>query len=118
MGIKNNNPMHPGQVLEVVFMADHNLNQTDLAKKLKCAPNKISEIVNGKRGISTDFALQLEELFGMDANVWIRMQGEYDVWLARKTKDKRRTGHKKTAVAAPSAGGRKPAPRAACSIQR
>ena len=83
MPVSNPKPMHPGRVLASVFMKDHELNQSQLAEKLGCAPNKINEIVNGKRGITPSFALQLEELFGMSANIWCRMQSEFDVWKAR-----------------------------------
>ena len=85
MTVKNTNPTHPGKILEAIYMEDHNLNQSELAKKLGCAPNKINEIVRGKRGITPEFAIQLEEIFGLDAAVWVRMQAEYDVWLARRS---------------------------------
>jgi addiction module HigA family antidote len=41
---------------------------------------KINEIVNGKRGISPEFALGLEEAIGASAEMWVRMQAEYDLW--------------------------------------
>jgi addiction module HigA family antidote len=57
--IKNPKPLHPGQVLNEVYMAEMNLNQTALAAKCKCSPRKISEIVNGERGISQNLLLYL-----------------------------------------------------------
>ena len=92
MPVKNPKPMHPGRVLASIFMQDHDFNQTKLAEKLGCAPNKINEIVNGKRGVTPEFALQLEDLFGLSATVWGRMQVEYDVWLARKKKSHKSSG--------------------------
>lgn len=82
--IKNPLPMHPGQVLSEVYMAEMGLNQTTLAEKCGCSPRKINEIVNGKRGISSQFAIVLEDVLGTSAEMWVRMQADYDLWLARK----------------------------------
>ena len=76
--------MHPGQVLEEVYMKEMGLNQTDLAKLCKCSPRKINEIVNGKRGISPSFAIVLERVLKTTAEMWARMQAEYDLWEARQ----------------------------------
>jgi antitoxin HigA-1 len=82
--IKNNNPLHPGQVLDAVYMAEMNLNQSQLAELLGCTPRKINEVVNGKRGISPGFAIELEEVLGTSAEMWVKMQAEYDLWVARQ----------------------------------
>ena len=82
--IKNPKPLHPGQVLSEIYMAEMGLNQSQLAAKCKCNPRKINEIVNGKRAISPEFALQLEKVLGATAEMWVRIQAEYDLWRARK----------------------------------
>lgn len=82
--IKNPLPMHPGQVLAEVYMSQLDLNQTALAKACGCSPRKINEIVNGKRGISPSFAITLESVLGTSAEMWVRMQAEYDLWEARQ----------------------------------
>ncbi len=81
--ISNPSPLHPGKVLSEVYMAEMALNQTALAKKCHCASRKINEIVNGKRGISPSFAIILESTLGTSAEMWVRMQAEYDLWEAR-----------------------------------
>lgn len=81
--IKNPNPLHPGVVLNEIYMSEMSLNQTDLAKKCHCSPRKINEIINGKRGISSEFALVLEKALGTTAEMWVRMQADYDLWKAR-----------------------------------
>lgn len=81
--ISNPKPLHPGQVLAEVYMAEMGLNQTELARRCGCAARKINEIVRGKRGISPSFALVLEEVLGTSAEMWVRMQAEYDLWEAR-----------------------------------
>jgi len=82
--IKNPKPLHPGQVLSEIYMAEMGLNQSQLAAKCKCSPRKINEIVNGKRAISPEFAIQLEKVLGTTAEMWVRIQAEYDLWQARK----------------------------------
>jgi antitoxin HigA-1 len=82
--IKNPKPLHPGIVLNEVYMKEMNLNQTQLAELIGCLPKKINEIVNGKRGISPQFALELESAIGTSAEMWVRMQAEYDLWITRE----------------------------------
>lgn len=86
MAIKNPNPMHPGQVLANVYMSDRNLSQTALAEMIGCAPRKINEIVNAKRSITPDFALDLEDALGTSAEMWVNMQGQFDLAQVRKTR--------------------------------
>jgi addiction module HigA family antidote len=81
--ITNPAPLHPGVVLSEIYMTEMSLNQTALAKLCQCAPRKINEIVNGKRGISPSFAIVLESTIGTTAEMWVRMQAEYDLWEAR-----------------------------------
>ena len=82
--INNPLPLHPGKVLAKVYMVEMGLNQTDLAKLCGCPPRKINEIVNGKRGISPMFAIVLESILDTSAEMWVRMQAEYDLWEARQ----------------------------------
>ncbi|MBQ75145.1 MAG: addiction module antidote protein, HigA family [Gammaproteobacteria bacterium] len=82
--INNPLPMHPGKVLSEIYMSQLDLNQTALAKLCGCSPRKVNEIVNGKRGISPSFAITLESVLGTSAEMWVRMQAEYDLWEARQ----------------------------------
>jgi antitoxin HigA-1 len=82
--IKNPKPMHPGTVLNEIYMKEMGLNQTTMSEKCGCTPRKINEIVNAKRAISPEFALVLEKVLGTTAEMWVRMQAEYDLWVARK----------------------------------
>ena len=87
MAIKNPKPIHPGLVLAEVYMAELGLNQTQLAKKLGCAHRKVNEIVNGKRAVTPEFAIALERTIGTSAEMWVRMQAEYDLYVARHKSD-------------------------------
>ena len=82
--ITNPLPMHPGKVLAEVYMSQMDLNQSELARLCSCSPRKINEIVNGKRAISPSFAITLESVLGTSAEMWVRMQAEYDLWEARQ----------------------------------
>jgi addiction module HigA family antidote len=82
--LTNPNPLHPGIVLQEVYMAEMGLNQSALAALLGCSPRKINEIVNGKRGISAEFAIELESVLKTSASMWVRMQAEYDLFKARR----------------------------------
>lgn len=82
--IENPNPLHPGKVLSEIYMNEMGFNQTSLAKLCGCTHRKINEIVNGKRAISPSFAIVLEEKLGTSAEMWVRMQAEYDLWEARQ----------------------------------
>lgn len=81
--ISNSSPLHPGIVLSEFYMTELNLNQSELAIKCHCAARKINEIVNGKRGISPSFAIVLESVLGTSAEMWVRMQAEYNLGEAR-----------------------------------
>jgi addiction module HigA family antidote len=76
--------LHPGQVLAEIYMKDRDYNQSTLAKALGCQARKINEIVNGKRGVTADFALQLADLFDTTPEMWVRMQADYDLFVAIK----------------------------------
>ncbi len=82
--IKNSKPLHPGLVLNEIYMTEMKLNQSQLAARCKCSPRKINEIVNGKRAISPEFAIVLEKVLGTTAEMWVRMQADFDLWMARR----------------------------------
>jgi len=82
--ISNPSPLHPGKVLSEIYMSQMDLNQTALANLCGCSPRKINEIVNGKRAISPSFAIVLERVLETTAEMWVRMQAEYDLWEARQ----------------------------------
>lgn len=82
--IKNPKPLHPGVVLAEVYMKEMGLTQTALAELCGCSHRKINEIVNQKRAISADFAIELEKAIDTTAEMWVRMQAEYDLWVARE----------------------------------
>jgi addiction module HigA family antidote len=81
--VANARPLHPGKVLSAIYLSEMKMSHSTLASKCDCATRKINEIVNGKRGITPEFAIVLERALGMSAEMWMRMQADYDVWIAR-----------------------------------
>ncbi len=82
--IKNPKPLHPGVVLAKVYMSEMGLSQTALAELCGCSHRKINEIVNQKRSISAEMAIVLERVLDTTAEMWVRMQADYDLWVARE----------------------------------
>lgn len=74
---------HPGEILNEDFLKPLGISQYALAKAIGVPPRRINEIVQGKRGISTDTALRLAVFFGADAQSWINLQTHYDTEQAK-----------------------------------
>lgn len=69
--------IHPGETIKEV-LEDRQMNQEELAIRTGFSPKHISEVVNGKKGISPSFAKALEYVFGIPTSFWINLQGIYD----------------------------------------
>ena len=46
--------------------------------------NRLNELVQGKRGVTADTALRLATLLKIDAEIWMNLQAQYDVWHAAR----------------------------------
>ncbi len=77
-------PITPGEVLREDFMEPMDISMNKLSRDIAVPPNRISEIVNGKRGISADTALRLERYFGVEAQFWLNLQSEYDLRVMKR----------------------------------
>jgi addiction module HigA family antidote len=75
-------PIHPGEILKEEFMADFSLSANALARLISVPPNRIIDIVNGKRGITVDTAIRLAKCFGTTPQFWTGLQADYDFELA------------------------------------
>ncbi|MCC6366374.1 MAG: HigA family addiction module antidote protein [Bryobacterales bacterium] len=78
-------PVHPGEILREDFMAPLGLSINALARALHTPPNHVSAIVNRKRGISAVMALRLARYFGTSADLWLGLQLDYELDVARDT---------------------------------
>jgi len=77
-------PIHPGEILAEEFMAPYGLSANALAKLLGVPVTRISDIVRGRRGVSADTALRLARYFGTSPDLWLGLQAEYDLRVARR----------------------------------
>lgn len=78
-------PIPPGEILYEEFMRPLGISINALARDIDVPPNRISEIVNGKRAITADTALRLGKYFGVSPELWLGLQTDYDLRLARRT---------------------------------
>jgi addiction module HigA family antidote len=80
---KAHEPISPGEILLKEFLEPLGISQYRLAQATGLPQTRISEIVRGKRGISTETALRLSRALGVDDHFWINVQTDYDVEIAR-----------------------------------
>jgi antitoxin HigA-1 len=76
-------PIHPGEVLMEDFIEGFGITQNKLAVSISVPPRRINEIVHGKRATTTDTALRLGQYFGVDPQLWLKLQTRYDLELAQ-----------------------------------
>lgn len=78
-------PTHPGTIIkdEIEYRG---LSQRKLAAQMGISPSLLNEILNGKRAVSTEYALLFEAALGIDADLWVRMQADYDMQVAKSDK--------------------------------
>ena len=75
-------PVHPGEILREDLMKPLGLSANRLARDLKVPVTRISEIVNGRSGVTTDIALRLARYFGSTPQFWMNLQAVYDLNVA------------------------------------
>ena len=72
-------PPHPGGVVLRQCIAPLGLTITEAAAALGVTRTTLSELVNGKRGISPEMAVRLSQVFGGSAESWVIQQAQYDL---------------------------------------
>jgi addiction module HigA family antidote len=75
-------PVHPGEILREDLMKPLGLSANRLARDLRVPVTRISEIVNGRRSVTTDTALRLGRFFGSTPQFWMNLQAAYDLNVA------------------------------------
>jgi addiction module HigA family antidote len=79
-------PIHPGEILREEFLNPLDISQSALSKSLHTSFRAINELVNEKRGITTEMALKLSKYFGTSAQLWLNLQNEYDLYKTMQKK--------------------------------
>ena len=75
-------PVHPGELLKDELEYRH-LSQRAVAKKLSLPYTAFNEILNGKRPVTTDFAMIMEAALGVPAYILAGMQTDYNLQVAQ-----------------------------------
>ena len=76
-------PVHPGRILRRELDA-RNLSANRLALALRLPSGRMTDILNGKRGISPDTALRLARYFGNSARFWLNLQTAFELAVAER----------------------------------
>jgi addiction module HigA family antidote len=71
--------VHPGEILSEEFLGPLEITPYRLCKDTGIPQSRISEIINGARGISVGTALRLARYFGTTPGFWLNLQTAYDL---------------------------------------
>ena len=73
--------IHPGEILGEELQ-ELGITATELARQLAVPPNRITQIIQGRRSITGDTALRLAHWFGTDPQFWLNLQSSYEIDMA------------------------------------
>lgn len=76
-------PIHPGEIL-ADELEELGVTPTDLARQINVPPNRVTQIIHGRRGITGDTALRLGHWFRTSAEFWLNLQAAYDIRIAER----------------------------------
>ena len=77
------NPPHPGEIVRWDCLEPLGLRVTRAAQGLGVTRQALSDLVNGKAGVSVEMSIRLSLAFGSTPETWLAMQTAYDLWQAR-----------------------------------
>ena len=81
-------PAHPGEVIRESCLKPLSLTVTAAATALGVTRKALSDLLNGHSGVSPEMAIRLEKVGWSQADFWLRMQLQRDLWLTRQRADK------------------------------
>ena len=76
-------PYHPGELLKEELEC-REIKQKEFAEKFSLSYTMFNEVLNGKRPVSIELALLMEAALGINADLLVRMQTDYNMQTARK----------------------------------
>lgn len=77
-------PTHPGEMLLEEFLKPMGISQRDLADAIHVPYQRVNELVNGRRGVTSSTALRLSKYFGNSAGFWMSLQYRWDLFQTMK----------------------------------
>ncbi|SEW39768.1 addiction module antidote protein, HigA family [Chitinophaga sp. YR573] len=78
-------PSHPGAILREDVLKEMNLTVTKAAEILQVSRKQLSEVANEKASVSPEMAWRLELAFGIEAQLWLDLQSQYDLWKVQES---------------------------------
>jgi antitoxin HigA-1 len=78
-------PVHPGDVLFKDFIEPLGLTRYKVAKAIRVPQRRIDEVCAGKRAMSADTAIRLGRFFDVEPQLWMNLQGQYDLEMAERS---------------------------------
>lgn len=84
---KAHTPITPGEILQTEFLEPLGITAYRLAQATGLPQTRLSEIIRGKRRITTDTALRLSRAFGLSERFWLNVQNDYDIELEHDEHD-------------------------------
>jgi addiction module HigA family antidote len=81
--MKMHNPPHPGEIIRKLCLEPLGLTVTRAAKGLGLSRKTLSQLLNGKAGVSPEMAIRLGKAFGGSPESWLQQQSQYDLWRVR-----------------------------------
>ena len=77
---------HPGAILREEFMRPLKLSSNQISIAISVPVSRMLDIVNERRGISSDTAARLSQYLGVSARLWTSLQAEYELSVVRQDK--------------------------------
>ncbi|QEW03492.1 HigA family addiction module antitoxin [Microbacterium lushaniae] len=84
---KAHDPITPGEILQTEFLEPLGITAYRLAQATGLPQTRLSEIIRGKRRITTDTALRLSRALGLSERYWLNIQNDYDIELEHDEHD-------------------------------
>ncbi|MGN0004919.1 MAG: HigA family addiction module antitoxin [Candidatus Gastranaerophilaceae bacterium] len=79
------NPPHPGEILNELYLKENGLSISKTANHIGISRQSLSELVNGKNGITAQTALRLAKAFNTTPRYWLNLQNNYDLSKAESS---------------------------------
>ncbi|HIS10437.1 MAG TPA: HigA family addiction module antidote protein [Candidatus Avibacteroides excrementipullorum] len=78
-------PTHPGELLKEEIEC-RGISQKELSRQTDIPYTALNEVLNGKRAITTEYALLIEAALGIESDFWLKMQMDYNIQTAKRNK--------------------------------
>lgn len=75
--------VHPGEILKEE-LAELGISPTEFSRQISVPPNRVSQIISGKRSITGDTALRIGHWFGNEPEFWMNLQAQFELAVANQ----------------------------------